>query len=515
MLPHPRPVLAGCHPDPSVCRVDDFYYLVTSTFAYHPGLPVHRSRDLVSWERIGHVLSAGDRRLDGLDVSDGVWAPTIRHHRGVFYVIWAEARDRRWAQTYVSTAIDAAGPWTIPTALDAEGIDPSLFFDEDGRCWFTAARDAPNPAETGPGELWMREFDYVDLRLVGPEHVLWHGAVRDAWVEAPHIYRQGDRYHLVGAEGGTERNHAVTAAQASSVTGPYLTDPRSPLLSHRHLGESAAVQNVGHVDITDTADGGIAALVLGVRPIDGHHVLGREVFLVPARWSTAGLELASGVGQLANVEMRGSDERPETDWLSLRGPIGWRSSVDGIEIDARETPLASLGRPAFLGRRQSDHRFEFHAQTTAPERVGQRVGVAAFQHQDRWIRLAVTREGDSLMADVVLRIDGDERCLERATIGDGLIEFRIESDGRSYRLSARRKGASAIESEIPHHLLGTEDAGGFVGVLLGLVNEAPAHAPSARFQKVDYVATAPDRVPRSGERSRALRRTTSSVERRT
>lgn len=493
MSTDPTPVLAGCHPDPSICRVGDEYFLVTSTFAYHPGLPVHRSTDLRDWQLIGHVLVDDDRRLDGLDVSDGVWAPTIRHHDGRFYVVWAEARDRRWAQTYVSTASDPAGPWSAPVALHGEGIDPSLFFDRDGRCWFTAARDADDPAETGPAELWMQQLDLLDLRLVGPRHALWHGAVRGAWVEAPHIYEHDGRYHLVGAEGGTERNHAVTAAQADVVTGPYRTDPRSPLLTHRHLGESAAVQNVGHVDVVDTLDGGIAALVLGVRPVDGHHVLGREVFLVPARWSDAGLELAPGAGRL---EPSPAPPSPTgVDWLSLRGPVGWSATEAGLDLAADPEPLHGFGRPAMLGRRQLDHRFVFEAEVDAPATVDQRIGAVAFQHQERWVRAGVERTADGLVATIMLRRDGAEQILAMQSIGDGPLGLEIASDARRYRLAVHVDGREAVVAEVPHHVLSTESAGGFVGVVLGLANEGPLSAGTAAFRAVDYrAASAPGTV---------------------
>lgn len=487
MHPQPNPVLAGCHPDPSICRAGEDYYLVTSTFAFHPGLPVHRSRDLTNWQLVGHVLTEDTRGLEGLDISDGVWAPTIRHYDGLFYVIWGEARGRRWSQTFVSTAEDAAGPWSTPVPLDAEGIDPSLFFDDDGRCWFTAARDADKPVETGPAELWMREFDYRAMRLVGPSYSLWHGAVRGAWVEAPHIFKHEGRYHLIGAEGGTERNHAVTAAQSDRVTGPYRTDPRSPLLTHRHLGETAPVQNLGHLDLVDTPDGGIAAVALGVRPIDGYHVLGREVFLVPARWSAEGLLLAPGSGKL---EPSAPAPAPSgTDWLSLRGPIAWRETPAGIVINARPEPLHGLGRPAMLARRQLDHRFSFSTLVEAPRVQGQHTGIVAFQNQERWVRVSLERNPGGLRAIASLRSDGAERTLATVNTDEIGARLQIESDARSYRLVVLTEDNELLRAEVPHSTLSTEDAGGFVGVLLGLLNEGPESAGEAEFVEVDYRAT--------------------------
>lgn len=506
----PQPVLAGFHPDPSVCRVGDEYFLVTSTFAYFPGLPIHRSRDLVSWELIGYVLTSDDGRLDGLDTSDGVWAPTIRHHDGLFYVVWAEAHNRRWKQTYVSTATNPAGPWSEPAELDAEGIDPSLLFDEDGRCWFSAARDAANPEETGPGELWLQEFDYRTLRLVGPEFILWHGALRGAWVEAPHIYRHAGKYHLVAAEGGTERNHAVTAAVANAVTGPYQTDPRSPLLTHRHLGEATPVQNVGHADVVDTVDGGIAALVLATRPVEGHHVLGREVFLVPARWAEAGLELAPGSGRVEPVPHVA--QRDEFEWLSLRGPIEWRETAGGVLIAARDAGLASLARPALLGRRQLHHQCEFQAEVIVPTEPGQRVGMVAFQHQERWVQVSVVVASDGIRAEVTLRQDGEQELLDSAPVDEGLVTLTIVATTHSYSFAVQQSSVDVIVADVPHHVLSTESAGGFVGVMLGLTNQGSASAPAVEFADVRY-APAAAATPSAGEddSEAALCLTTSSV----
>lgn len=506
----PQPVLAGFHPDPSVCRVGDEYFLVTSTFAYFPGLPIHRSRDLVSWELIGHVLTSDDGRLDDIDTSDGVWAPTVRHHEGLFYVVWAEAHGRRWKQTYVSTAVNPAGPWSAPVELDAEGIDPSLFFDDDGRCWFAAARDAANPAETGPGELWLQEFDYRSLRLVGPEYVLWHGAVRGAWVEAPHIYRHAGKYHLVAAEGGTERNHAVTAAVADAVTGPYRTDPRSPLLTHRHLGDETPVQNVGHADVVDTRDGGIAALVLATRPVEGHHVLGREVFLVPARWGQDGLELAPDAGRVEPLPH--VPDPHETDWLSLRGPIEWQETAGGILLGAREAGLESFERPALLGRRQLHHQFAFQADVAVPNEPGQRVGIVALQHQDRWVRVSVVAAGGGGRAELTLRRDGVDELLDSAPIAEGVVTLTVTATAHEYSFSARQAGVDIVAADVIHRVLSTETAGGFVGVLLGLTNQGAVGAPAVEFSSVRYApgeASAPS--DRASDGGPALRRTTSSV----
>ncbi|MFH8252628.1 family 43 glycosylhydrolase [Microbacterium sp. B2969] len=497
-----HPVLAGCHPDPSVCRVGEHFYLVTSTFTYVPGLPVHRSIDLVAWELVGHVLTdASAIGLDGLDVSDGVWAPTIRHHDGTFYVVFTVAVERRAACTYVCTATDAAGPWSAPVPLDAHGIDPSLFFDDDGRCWFTAARDAVSVHATGPGELWMRELDVAALRLVGPEYVLWHGALAGQWVEAPHLYRRDGRYVLIAAEGGTERNHAVTAAYADAVTGPYSTDPRSPLLTHRHLSPHHPVQNVGHVDLVDTADGRTLAVALGVRLLDGCHVLGRETFVVPVDWDDHRPVFAAGLGRLGPIDGAGVSE--ERDWVGVRDLPAHSWAGDDLTLSAGPHPLSERGRMSFVGLRQDRHDAVLEGTIDTPRGGGRARALVAFQHQDRFVAHTLLRNEDgSSRIETVLWADGAPIVLGTAA-GHESERLLVETDGRRYRFGARRDGAIRWTAQLAARLLSTEDAGGFVGVLLGFSNLGDDRDEPAVIRDVRYgTATAEAGDPE-------LRRTTS------
>jgi xylan 1,4-beta-xylosidase len=521
-----NPVLAGLNPDPSVCAVGKDFYLVTSSFAYWPAIPVHRSRDLVHWEPIGHVLDRPEQiDLSGLDVSDGIWAPTIRHYGGMFYVVSTVARDRRGSVNFVTTATDAAGPWSQPVILEAEGIDPSLFFDDDGRCWFTACRDADDPALRGPADLYLQELDLTTLQLTGPLHVLWNGAVAGAWAEAPHIYKHDGVYHLIAAEGGTERNHAVTAARSESVTGPYRTDPRSPLLTHRHLGESAAIQNVGHADIVETPAGETWAMVLGTRPIEGAHTLGREVFLVPAEWTDEGLLLAPGSGRVGETERTPMGLRTDPGaigstgagrerfagselphgWRSLRGPLLRRlpASGDGLSLTVSAEQLSSSGTPSFLARRQEHQRFE--AQTCVsfqPATSSDQAGLAVFQDERRFATLAVTVDDDGkrivrFQRSGPLGTSG-EASLER----DGDVLLRVIGDLDAYAFSYwhEREGEWVTIGKAPRTWFSTEQAGGFVGVHVGVhATGAEEHMSNeARFDWFEYVpVTEQARTPAS------------------
>jgi xylan 1,4-beta-xylosidase len=463
-----NPVLPGCYPDPSVCRVGEDFYLVASSFAYYPGIPLFHSRDLVGWRQFTHVLNRPEQlSLAGLDVSDGIWAPTIRHHGGTFYVVSTVARNRRGAVTFVVTAGDPAGPWSDPVPLEAAGIDPSLFFDDDGRCWFTACRDTNSP--NGPGEIWLRELDIDRLKLVGPTYVLWHGAVRGAWVEAPHLYKHDGRYYLIAAEGGTEANHSVTAAHSDVVTGPYATDPRSPLLTHRHRGPGEPIHNVGHADLVDTPDGETWAVTLGVRPIDGTHTLGREVFLVPVAWGAHGPVFAPESGGVRMSERLPSiatgqpaDEPPSgLEWNSLRGPVDFTPSPNGFDIALGQKPLSSTGVPAFVGRRQQHVRCHARARISfAAGHPAEEAGLAVFQNQDHHATLAITVD------QVVLTVSeaGTSIRVAVAPVRTGEVVLTVEADEAGYTFRCDETSLGTIERSF----FSTERAGGFVGVYLGL-----------------------------------------------
>lgn len=527
MLNEINPVLPGCHPDPSLCRVGDDYWLVCSSFTYWPALPVFHSRDLVSWEPTGHVIERPEQlSLAGLETSDGIWAPTIRHHEGVFYVVSTVADGRRGTYNFVVTSSDPRGPWSTPVDLGVTGIDPSLFFDADGRCWFTICRDSETGGASGPGEIWMREFDVQTLALIGPAYTLWHGAVSGAWVEAPHIVLRDGVYYLFGAEGGTERRHAVTAARAPSVTGPWVTDPRSPLLTHRHLSPEHPIQNVGHADLVDTPTGETWALVLAVRPVDGVHTLGRETFLVPVQWTPDGPVFApeSGMVRLrerlparTSAPLRPPAKRFSERTLFRRGllPIGWSSlrgevvptahrpaqSVSGADdswgsgmsLSLKPETMSTTATPAFIARRQQ----HLHARVTAqltfdPASSTEEAGLALFHASHRWASVVVTLDdaGNRVCATTAEFGSGPVRG-PSVPVPGGPIVLAVLADRNEYRLALIRDATPAGEVILARHrrsAFSTEEAGGFVGVHIGIYATSSGRdsQSSAHFAWFEY-----------------------------
>lgn len=300
MITAHNPILTGFYPDPSICAVGKDFYLVNSTFAYFPGLPVFHSTDLIHWEQIGNALDRPDQIcLEGCRHSQGIYAPTIRYHEGTFYLVTTYSSG---PGSFILTAKDPAGPWSDPYWLgeDAPGIDPSLFFDEDGRCYYVGTR--PNPAGVrynGDWEIWVQELDLHTMKLTGESHAVWKGALKNViWPEGPHLYKHDGYYYLMNAEGGTGPDHCVSIARSEQVYGPYVGNPDNPILTHRHLGRNYPVTCAGHGDLVEDADGNWYMVLLACRPRQGHTLLGRETFLAKVVWENGWPVVNPGVGRL-------------------------------------------------------------------------------------------------------------------------------------------------------------------------------------------------------------------------
>ncbi len=268
-----NPVISGFHPDPSVCRVGEDYYLACSSFEYFPGIPLFHSRDMVHWTQIGNALERPSQLSLPVETasSRGIYAPTLRHHEGRFWLITTNVSD---GGNLLFTATDPAGPWSDPIRLPGvKGIDPDLAWDEDGNCWCTTAGMEQIRIDPYTGECF------------GPPRRLWSGTPGAKAPEAPHLYRIGDYWYLLIAEGGTERCHGVSIARGRTPNGPFEPCPANPVLTHR--GTDHPIQNTGHADLVQGPDESWWMVLLGVRPLGGTpgwHVLGRETFLAPVHW---------------------------------------------------------------------------------------------------------------------------------------------------------------------------------------------------------------------------------------
>ncbi|GAA0339757.1 glycoside hydrolase family 43 protein [Actinoallomurus spadix] len=511
--PAPRtfrnPILPGFYPDPSICRVGDDYYLVSSTFEWFPGLPVHHSRDLVNWRLLGHVLDRPEQLpLDGVQPSGGLYAPTIRHADGVFYVVCTLMYGTGPSGNFVVTATDPAGPWSEPHWLgEPDSFDPSLLFDEDGRVWFHATRPVD---EDGHTEVWLREFDPATLSLTGPEHVLWHGALDGAvWAEGPHLYRVGDSYHLMVAEGGTELDHAVTVARSRQITGPYEGNPRNPILTHRNLGTAHPIVATGHADLVETAAGEWWAVMLAIRPSGGYlGNLGRETFLAPVTWEEGWPVIAPGAGRVEATGPRpdlpecrwpaepacDNFEDPELgpEWIQLRTPRErfWNLTErpGHLRLRLRPETVTEHVCPSLIARRQ--RHAHFAAQTAldfVPAGPNECAGLVLLQNDDFQIRCVVTLGDGGRVLRLVRRAAGADETLAEEPLPEGRVRLAVEAHDQAYAFRYAMPGSPwrPLGGPVDGSVLSTEVAGGFIGACLGMYASSTG-ADSANVADFDW-----------------------------
>ncbi|MGY1815678.1 family 43 glycosylhydrolase [Blastococcus sp. SYSU D00820] len=355
-----RPVVPGFHPDPSVVRVGDTYWMVHSSFEYAPGVPLYRSADLLSWEQVGSVLA----RPSQLDVSaapgsGGITAPTLRWHDGRFWLVTTNLADGGW-QVLV-TAEDPLGAWSEPVRMpDVRGIDPDLAWDDDGTLLVSYAGFGAG----GPAGLVQQAVDPVTGAALTGRRPLWQGT-GGKFPEGPHLYRVGDLWYLLIAEGGTERGHAVTVARGPSLAGPFEACPANPLLTAR--GTDSPVQNTGHADLVQRPDGSWAVVFHGVRPRGASpefHVLGRETFAAEVEWADGwprvGEWLTPPDVRVEADELSG-DALPASWVAPRRFPAELLTRADGGWRLTATDPDPGSEDLAFAGRRQEHLSARFRA----------------------------------------------------------------------------------------------------------------------------------------------------------
>jgi alpha-N-arabinofuranosidase len=502
-----NPVLAGFYPDPSVVRVGEDYYLVTSSFVYFPGLPVFHSRDLVGWRQIGHAL---DRRSQltfeaGQGISRGIFAPTIRFHDGVFYII---TTDVDGIGNFYITARDPAGPWSDPVLLpEIQGIDPDLFFDEDGRVYI-AHNGEPEGEPRYPGHraIWLWQYDLEKRHVVaGSGRIVVDGGVDPAsqpiWIEAPHLYRVGGWYYLSCAEGGTAEQHSQVVFRTRSLDQPFVPWERNPILTQRDLDPERGnpVTSTGHADLVQTPAGDWWAVFLGVRPYrGGFHNTGRETFLLPVRWQDEWpliLEPATAVPWqerlppgvtedfptpplTGNFSWRDEFEQPALDlgWVRVRTSaaqwLGHDPAAGLVRLQALPTDLTARAQPAFLARRQQHGDFAASTSMQLPQAAGVAAGLAAFQSSDYHYFLAVRRDGDAYRIALEAVRGGARTFLaeERFEAGSAWITLGMEQHGArlGFYYSAEPGKRTWLARDVDASLLSTQVAGGFVGATIGM-----------------------------------------------
>lgn len=470
-----NPIVPGFHPDPTVCRVGDDYYLACSSFEYFPGVPIFHSRDLVHWTQIGNVLDRPEQLPLPLDSpsSAGIYAPTLRHHDGSFHLIVTNVSGYG---NLLVTATDPAGPWSDPVRLpDVPRIDPDLAWDEDGTCWCTSAG------------VQQVQLDPATGKVIGEPRQVWSGTPGSSYPEAPHLYHIGDYWYLLIAEGGTERGHSASIARGTSPNGPFEPCPHNPILTHR--GIQHPVQNTGHADLVQGPDGSWWVVLLGVRPqgaTPGWHGLGRETFLAPVTWvddwpvvGSPDLELPAPNWPLhpapAPVRDDFDAESLAPQWISLRDRpaelVTTRERPGWLTLRARGASMDEKD-VVFVGRRQQHLTCRSRALLDPAAGVG---GLAVRLDERHHYEVEVA--GGEVRA--VARIGGMRSVLGSRPAPDGPVVLRVDmapspEQGLGAGLDLVTLGVEEPDgtftalAALDGRYLSTEVAGGFTGRVIGV-----------------------------------------------
>lgn len=486
-MKYTNPVISGFYPDPSVCKAGNDFYLVTSSFEYFPGIPLFHSTDLVNWNQIGHVLTRESQlpltRQHSYIPSQGIFAPTIRFHNGRFFVITTNITVRK---SFFVWADDPHGPWSEPIYIEGlRGYDPSLFFDDNGKVYLTAA-SFPGVGSEG---IIQAEIDIESGRLVNETHLIWNGTGGSS-PEGPHLYKINDWYYLLIAEGGTEYGHMVTIARSRSPYGPFESNPNNPILSNR--SSNKPIQATGHADLIQAEDGSWWAVFLGFRPVKStklHH-LGRETNLAPVKWSDEGWPIIGNNGR-AEVEygapflLTGNSEpwlgkedfNTETlspVWNFYRNPPkeSWALTEDPgfLTLYGQSCTLNDSESPAFIGRRQQHFNCEITTlMEFTPIQEGEEAGLAVFMNENHHYAIAMMfKQGKTYL--IFRRIVGSLEKLEAEIEYDAssvILGIKATDTIFTFTYSTPNSEPTIIGSG-ETSLLSTQVTGGFTGLYFAM-----------------------------------------------
>jgi alpha-N-arabinofuranosidase len=495
-----NPILSGYYPDPSVLRVGDDYYLINSSFTNFPGLPLFHSRDLVNWTQVANVISRPSQfSFKGLRSSRGIYAPDISYRDGIFYVVTTCVDC---GGNVVLSATNPAGPWSDPVKLKFGGIDPSLFWDVDGKAYLVG-NDAPaeKPRYDGHRAIWVQEFDPATLSVRGERTLLVNGGVdiaaRPSWIEGPHIFRRGRYYYLIAAEGGTGDKHSEVVFRATSVRGPFRPYEHNPILSQRKLDRARPnpVTSAGHAKFVQTQDGAWWATFLATRPYqDGLYNIGRETFLLPVSWKDdwplvledgKPIPFAAprpGLPEQARPALPFSGDFAYTDefndarlsgqWIGVRTPVQPFHRLEHGRLVLE--PAGQLGdldsTPAFVARRQQHHIARVSTSLRfRPVHECDRAGLVAYQSDLSHLFFGLTRLGQrTVLALYVREKAATDRLLASVPFDGDTLDLQIEADGGRMRFAYTAGGVTRVLlADVDATFLSTGKAGGFTGTIIG------------------------------------------------
>ena len=443
-----NPILRGFHPDPSIIRVGEDYYIATSTFEWWPGVRLHHSRDLKNWEQIEYPLSRlSQLDLRGVGASQGIWAPCLTYDQGTFYLVYTVVRsfycNMYDTENYLVTSDNIHGPWSEPVALNNFGFDPSLFHDEDGRKYMVSMVTDHRVPKKYAGRLVLQEYDPEKKAMTGPVRDIYRG--EKIFLEGPHIYKRQGWYYLFAADTGTGEGHGQSVLRSRDIWGPYEMlkenhgeqreeNEAFSILTSRHY-EDILLQKSGHGDLVETPGGEWYMVHLcgrafadcnpadaGRFPNSRRYMMGRETAIQKILWREDGWPMLEAGGTTPQNEVPVPKEVSEEvlcrkeaasplvrddfeekalslDYQSLRIPM----DEHYLSLSARPGWLRMYGRSGLssrfsqtlIARRMREYCMEASACVEfEPEVFKQMAGLIFLYDCDNYLYLHISRDED-------------------------------------------------------------------------------------------------------------------------
>lgn len=518
-----NPILPGFNPDASFLRVEEDYYIATSTFEWFPGVQLYHSKDLANWELLPHALTRTSQLdLRGNPSSGGIWAPALSYGSGLYYLLFTDVKGRKGVykdlHNYLVTSESMSGPWSEPVYLNGSGFDPYLFHDTDGTKWLLNMQWDFRDGHSRFGGILLQQYDPIEQRLVGPVKKIYEGT--DLGVtEGPQVFKRNGYYYLLVAEGGTGINHAATLARSRQLEGPYETDPSYPILTTRGAPDYP-LQNAGHGMVVETQTGEWYMTHICSRPFAGTKLnpLGRETSIQRCRWTEDGWLRLDHEGKLPALTVPAPQlaphpfpVQPAKDDFDAPS-LGYHYQT--LRAPAEDSWLSLTERPGYLRLRGRESLHSWHQQSMVarrlqhfnctvetrleyePEHFMQMAGLVFYYDELDYFYLRVTQDGENgrklgLITSIQgkysenreheLAVDGWDAYYLKAVVRERELRFYGAEDGKTWQQVGEVQDIGVLSDEFGGKL-------GFTGTMIGLcaqdINGTKKHAD---FDYLSYV----------------------------
>ncbi|MCE4066339.1 glycoside hydrolase family 43 protein [Chryseobacterium gleum] len=503
------PILQGCYPDPSITKKGDDYYLVNSSFSMFPGVPIFTSKDLVNWKQVGHVLDRPSQlKVENSGVSHGIYAPDIKYnkHNDTFYMITTQFAGG--IGNMVVKTKDPAKGWSEVQKLNFEGIDPSIFFDDDGKAYIVHNDAPPQGTEQYNGHRVIKIWDYdleKDQVVAGSDKIIVNGGVdlsqKPIWIEGPHIYKKNGKYYLMCAEGGTGGNHSEVIFMADSPKGPFVPAKSNPILTQRYFPKDRKekVDWAGHADLVEGPNGQWYGVFLAIRPNVSNRVTkGRETFILPVDWSGTypvfqnglvpmkpKLKMPQGVqnqtgqnGFFPNGNFTYNDKLTDKNldfrWIAMRGPREnfITATKNGVKVSPMETNIKALAPISSLFLRLQHEDFETSVTLDyKPKSQKELAGITLYQSETFNYVFGITKKDKDFYIVLERTEKGQSKLIasEKIPLSKPVkLQVVADKDEHNFNYSLDGRNYKNLGGPVSGDILSTDVAGGFTGSLIGL-----------------------------------------------